>query len=120
VLRTRAVDVSLCEAVLPPEVLRLPEELCRAVLGRAVPCRAGLGWAGEFVLSWRAASGERTGHDRHHGDRVGAGARRGAADDAVGRISECPGLDPDLLALLQVTVELELEDVGVTYRPGIG
>jgi len=28
-LRTRAVDVSLWEAVLPPEVLRLPEELAR-------------------------------------------------------------------------------------------
>lgn len=30
-LRTRAVDVSLWEAVLPPEVLRLPEELARVV-----------------------------------------------------------------------------------------
>jgi len=29
VLRTRAVDVSLWEAVLPPEVLRLPDELAR-------------------------------------------------------------------------------------------
>jgi hypothetical protein len=29
VLRTRAVEVSLWEAVLPPEVLRLPEELAR-------------------------------------------------------------------------------------------
>jgi len=28
-LRTRAVEVSLWEAVLPPEVLRLPEELAR-------------------------------------------------------------------------------------------
>ncbi len=28
-LRTRAVDVSLWEAVLPPEVLRLPDELAR-------------------------------------------------------------------------------------------
>ena len=38
----------------------------------------------------------------------------------TGRISECPGLDPDLLALLQAAAELELEDVAVTYRPGIG
>src|ERR1035438_2720828 len=29
VLRTRAGDVSLWEAVLPPQVLRLPEELAR-------------------------------------------------------------------------------------------
>jgi IS5 family transposase len=29
VLRTRAVEVSLWEAVLPPEVLRLPGELAR-------------------------------------------------------------------------------------------
>ncbi len=28
-LRTRAVEVSLWEAVLPPEVLRLPEDLAR-------------------------------------------------------------------------------------------
>lgn len=28
-LRTRAVDVSVREAVLPPEVLRLPEKLAR-------------------------------------------------------------------------------------------
>ncbi len=28
-LRSRAVEVSLWEAVLPPEVLRLPEELAR-------------------------------------------------------------------------------------------
>ena len=28
-MRTRAVEVSLWEAVLPPEVLRLPEELAR-------------------------------------------------------------------------------------------
>lgn len=28
-LRTRAADVSLWEAVLPPEVLRLPEEFAR-------------------------------------------------------------------------------------------
>jgi len=31
-----------------------------------------------------------------------------------------PGLDTDLLALLQATAELELEDVAVTYRPGTG
>ena len=40
-LRTRAVEVSLWEAVLPPEVLRLPEELARvdALLAKAADAK---------------------------------------------------------------------------------
>jgi len=39
---------------------------------------------------------------------------------AVDGWRSAPGLDTDLLALLQATAELELEDVAVTYRPGAG
>ncbi len=44
----------------------------------------------------------------------------GAADDALDGWRSAPGLDTELLTLLQATAGLELEDVAVTYRPGTG
>ena len=62
-LRMRALEVSLWEAVLPEEVLRLPEELARvdALLDDPVffdrSCRSSTrGWAGR-PRRWRSICG---------------------------------------------------------------
>src|SRR5664280_1977527 len=56
VLRTRAADVRLCwEAVLPPEVLRLPEELARVALLDATTA-AGHGRPGKAARTSRLRS----------------------------------------------------------------
>ncbi len=63
-LRTRAVEVSLWEAVLPPQVLRLPEELARvdALLDDPV-------FFVPFVPFFDPRAADHPGPGRHHGGR---------------------------------------------------